>query len=72
MRTFLFGLFVGLIVATGFSALAQLVPFDAPLSAQLNGQRAEHWLQTERAIERWESSVYRDPVLGTFGAPCRK
>ena len=72
MTKFIVGLFVGFVLATSLSVFAQLAPFDAPLSAQLNGQRAEHWLRNERLIERWESSVYRDPVLGTFGAPCRK
>ena len=72
MTNFILGLFLGLVFATSLSVFAQLVPFDAPLSEQLNGVRAEHWLRNERAIERWESSVYRDPVLNTFGPPCRK
>ena len=72
MTKFILGLFAGLILATSLSVFAQLAPFDAPLADQLNGQRAEHWLKTERLIERWESSVYRDPVLNTFGTPCRK
>lgn len=66
------GFLLGVFVATLATGNAQLAPFDAPLSEQLSGQRAEHWLRSERAIERWESSVYRDPGLNTFGTPCRK
>lgn len=70
MRNFLVGLFLGIILATGLTAFAQLAPFDAPLEQQLNGLRQENWLRTERAIERMEYGTYSDPLLSPFNRPC--
>lgn len=72
MKNFLLGLFLGLILATGFTAMAQLAPFDAPLHDQLNGQRAEQYLNMQRSLERMEQGLYSDPLLAMPGGPCRK
>ncbi len=66
---YLVGFILGAILATGLSALAQLVPFDAPLRDQLQGQQAQDWLKRERGIERMEQGLYRDPLLSD--RPCR-
>ena len=57
---------VGVVTATGFSAYAQLVPWNAPLEQQLQGQQAEHWLRLNRDLEAAERSLYRSPLV-----PCR-
>ena len=58
------GLILGFILAFGLS-FAQLAPFDAPLSEQLNGLRQEQYLKLERELERAEHDLYspryRDP-----------
>ncbi len=46
------GFILGSVVAMTYVASAQLAPFDAPLSEQLNGQRQEQYLRLERELER--------------------
>lgn len=72
MRNFLLGLFFGLILATGFTAFAQLAPFDAPLEEQLNGQRQEQYLRMQQDMGRMEQGLYSDPLLAMPGGPCGK
>lgn len=72
MRNFFLGLSVGLILATGLTAFAQLVPFDAPLKSQLQGVQSQQWLSRERAMERMEQGLYSDPLLAMPGGPCQR
>ena len=69
MRNFVIGLCVGVVLATGLTAWAQVVPFDAPLREQLQGQMMQNTLRIERGIERMEQGLYRDPLLSD--RPCR-
>lgn len=48
---FFLGIICGLILGTALSVFAQLVPFDAPLAEQLNGQRQENFLKLERELD---------------------
>jgi hypothetical protein len=60
---FILGLLVGLmlggVTATAYVSHAQLAPFDAPLADQLNGQRAEQWLQLQRELEARDRELDR-------------
>jgi len=52
------GFVLGLVTATAYLAGAQLVPFDAPLGQQLQGQWQESYLSMQRDLERREAQTY--------------
>lgn len=70
MRNFLLGLSVGVILATGLTAWAQLSPIESTLEQRLHMDALGQALSRERAVERLEQETERDAFMRSPLLPC--